>query len=219
QGFSFGVAHDPSILTPISGAEALVLENLNGGTGADFIDVNLFADGFTVGCVYSFQGTETIQFASDTELVTATYDTVAGGLAGSTADVTTVLSISDSLGNPPVQVIVVVDSQSAGVTGIDGTITLTPVVGGFVRGDVNDDSTINLADAIALLEILFLGGVIDCQDASDTNDDEQVNIADAIYLLGYLFTSGDAPPPPTDGVCGADPAGTALDCQEYNSCD
>jgi len=219
QGFSFGVAHDPAILTVTDGAGAQVIGDLNGGTGPDFIDVNLFVDGFTVGCVYSFMGTETIQFASATELTTANYDTVPRGLAGSSEDVTTTLSISAALGNPPVEIVVVVGSGSAGVTGVDGTITLTPSVGGFVRADVNDDGLINLADAISLLEILFLGGVIQCGDASDANDDELANIADAIYLLAYLFTGGDAPPPPFGGACGPDPAGAALDCAEYNSCD
>lgn len=219
QGFSFGVSHDPTILTATGGAGAAVLSALNGGDGPDFIDVNLFADGVTVGCVYSFQGANTIQFASAIELATVDYDTVPGGIAGSAVDVTTTLSFSESLGVPPVELVVVVNSGSAGVTGVDGTITLTPTVGGFVRADVNDDSQINLADAITLLEILFLGGVILCGDAADTNDDELANIADAIYLLGYLFTGGDAPPAPFGGACGADPAGTALDCVEYNSCD
>ncbi|MEE2889660.1 MAG: M4 family metallopeptidase, partial [Planctomycetota bacterium] len=218
QGFSLGVSHDPSILTGTGGAGAQVIADLNGGSGPDFIDVNLFSDGFTVGCVYSFQGIETIQFATATDLVTASYDTVPGALAGSTVDVTTTLTISDALGNPPVEVIVVVGSGSVNVTGIEGTITLTPVIGGFLRADINDDAAINLADAIALLNILFLGGVIFCSDASDTNDDELANIADAIYLLAYLFTGGDAPPPPFGGVCGPDPSGTVLDCAEYNSC-
>ncbi len=218
QGFSLGVSHDPSILTVTGGAGAQILDDLNGGSGPDFIDVNLFTDGFTVGCVYSFGGIVTIQFATAIELVTASYDTVPGGLVGSTVDVTTTLAISDSLGTPPVEVIVVVGSGSVNVTGVDGTITLTPVVGGFVRGDINDDASINLADAISLLDILFLGGVILCSDAADTNDDELANIADAIYLLSYLFTAGDAPPPPFGGACGPDPSGTALDCAEYNSC-
>ncbi|MGE4602074.1 MAG: hypothetical protein AAEJ65_04140, partial [Planctomycetota bacterium] len=213
-----GVSHDPSILTVTGGAGAQILDDLNGGSGPDFIDVNLFTDGFTVGCVYSFGGIVTIQFATAIELVTASYDTVPGGLVGSTVDVTTTLAISDSLGTPPVEVIVVVGSGSVNVTGVDGTITLTPVVGGFVRGDINDDASIDLADAISLLDILFLGGVILCSDAADTNDDELANIADAIYLLSYLFTAGDAPPPPFGGACGPDPSGTALDCAEYNSC-
>ncbi len=218
QGFSFGVSHDPSILTVVGGGGAEIIENLNNGTGADFLDISLFSDGFTCGCVYSFLGTATIQFATTTELVTASYETVPAALIGETADVTTVLSISNSLGSPPVQLVVVVNSGAQGAVGIDGSILLTPQVGGFVRGDTNGDSLINLADAITLLDALFLGGVLNCLDAADTNDDELSNIADGVFLLTYLFSGGPPPPPPFGGPCGADPAGTALDCAQYNSC-
>ena len=109
-------------------------------------------------------------------------------------------------------------SQSAGVSGVNGTITLNPTVGGFVRADINDDALINLADAVSLLNALFLGGIVSCDDATDTNDDEQSNIADAVYLLSYLFTNGPDIPAPSNGVCGSDPSGTNLDCAEYNSC-
>ena len=118
-----------------------------------------------------------------------------------------------------VQVVVVVNSGALGAVGVDGTITLTPGVGGgFMRSDVNDDSLINLADAITVLDALFLGGVINCMDAADTNDDELSNIADGVYVLSYLFSGGPPPPAPFGGSCGPDPAGTALDCAQYNSC-
>ncbi|MGE4614468.1 MAG: hypothetical protein AAEJ46_09040, partial [Planctomycetota bacterium] len=218
QGFSFGASHDPSILTVTGGVGAQVIDDLNNGTGADFLDVGLFTDGFTCGCVYSFMGIQTIQFDSAIELVIASYDTVPGALIGSTSDVNTTLSISNRLGSPPVEIVVVVNSQALGATGVTGIITLTPVVGGFVRADVNDDALINLADAITVLDALFLGGVINCMDAADTNDDELANIADGVFLLAYLFSGGSAPPAPFGGGCGADPAGTALDCAEYLSC-
>ena len=218
QGFSFGVSHDPSVLTVTGAVGGQVIDDLNNGTGADFLNVGLFADGFTCGCVYSFLGIQTIQFDSAIALAIASYDTVPGALIGSTSDVTTTLSISNRLGSPPVQIVVVVNSQALGATGVAGIITLTPVVGGFVRADVNDDALINLADAITVLDALFLGGVINCMDAADTNDDELANIADGVYLLAYLFSGGSAPPAPFGGGCGADPAGTALDCAEYLSC-
>ena len=171
-----------------------------------------------MGCVYSFLGLGTIQFATAIELAIASYDTVPGTLAGASTDVLTTLSISSNLGVPPVQVVVVVNSAALGAVGMDGTITLIPGVGGFVRSDVNDDSLINLADAITVLDALFLGGAINCMDASDTNDDELSNIADGVYLLSYLFSGGPPPPAPFGGACGPDPAGTALDCAQYNSC-
>jgi hypothetical protein len=215
QGFSFGVAHDSSLLTATACDSAAVLDDLDAGNGASFFDCNLFAGGVTFGCVYSFAGTELIQFVAATELVTASYDTVAAALAGTTDDVITILDITNTLGTPPVVAIVVVDSQASAMFGQDGTITLIPG-GGFQRGDVNIDGTINIADPISLLAFLFTGGSVNCLLSSDINDDNTVNIADPIYLLGFLFTAGVEPPSPF-GFCGADPTPGALSCDDFDS--
>ena len=220
QAFSFGLVHDPVVLTGQGINAASILTALNGNTGPDFFDVNSFADGMTVGCVYTFVGTDVLTFATATELVTVDYSTVAAGLIGAANPTVTQLQFSQTLGTPPVELVVVVGAASQGVQGETGTITLTPVTGtGFVRADINDDAVVNLADAVQLLNALFLGGVTNCDDAADTNDDELKNIADAVYLLSYLFTSGpDIPEPGGNGSCGTDPVGDALDCAEYNSC-
>ena len=85
----------------------------------------------------------------------------------------------------------------------------------FIRGDVNGDSTINVADAITTLAYLFTGGTIPCDNAADSNDDGTLNIADAIALLGYLF-SGTTPPPPPFPDCGIDPTVDALECESFD---
>jgi hypothetical protein len=65
---------------------------------------------------------------------------------------------------------------------------------GFIRGDANGDATINLSDAIYLLNYLFRSGFPpDPLEAGDANCDEVVNLSDAIYLLNYLFKGGDPP--------------------------
>ena len=87
----------------------------------------------------------------------------------------------------------------------------------FVRGDINDDSVINIADAVAGLTYLFNGGPAGCIDAVDTNDDGQANVADGVYLLGFLFSGGAAPPAPSPN-CGSDMTADALECATYNSC-
>ena len=219
QAFSFGLVHDPAVLSGQGVNPASILNGLNGNTGPDFFDVNSFTDGMTVGCVYTFVGSDVLTFASATELVTVDYQTVPAGLAGAVTPTQTQLQFSSTLGTPPVELVVVVNASSQGVAGESGTVTLNPVSGtGFVRADINDDAVVNLADAVQLLNVLFLGGVITCDDAADTNDDEQRNIADAVYLLSYLFTNGPDIPEPGSNGCGTDPAGDALDCAEYNSC-
>ncbi len=68
----------------------------------------------------------------------------------------------------------------------------------FLRGDANNDSRVDLSDAIAILNSLFLGipPLAPCADALDVNDEGRVDISDAIYLLSYLFQGGAAIPPP-----------------------
>lgn len=88
----------------------------------------------------------------------------------------------------------------------------------FVRGDANTDGTIDIADALAVLNSLF-GAIIPvtCRSAADANDDGTVNIADAVYLLSHLF-AGTAPPVAPFPDCGRDPTDDALECEEFSAC-
>ena len=90
--------------------------------------------------------------------------------------------------------------------------------GFFIRGDVNQDSTLNVADVISLLEYLFGGGKQPfCLDSADANDDGKLDLADAIRTLGYLFAGGATLPDPF-GTCGPDPTEDELDCQSFTPC-
>jgi hypothetical protein len=64
--------------------------------------------------------------------------------------------------------------------------------GPFVRGDVNSDGDVNVADVIFWLMFQFVSGSDgpECLDRADVNDDESANIADAIYSLSFLFGNG-----------------------------
>ncbi|MEM7164752.1 MAG: hypothetical protein AAF581_04770 [Planctomycetota bacterium] len=91
----------------------------------------------------------------------------------------------------------------------------------FVRGDCNGDNTVNIADAVFLLGILFPSGtpnVPGCEDACDANNDEGNDIADAVRILNALFGSPADPPPAPYPTCGPDPAGTNLTCDSYSHC-
>lgn len=86
----------------------------------------------------------------------------------------------------------------------------------FRRGDCNQDSSENIADAVTVLSFLFPGPggptSFPCDDACDANDDGQLNIADAIAALSALFGTPTVPLPPPTGTCGADPTPDALGC-------
>jgi hypothetical protein len=88
----------------------------------------------------------------------------------------------------------------------------------FERGDANLDGTINIADALRILGVLFLGDAKpDCEDVMDANDVGAIDISDPVYLLGFLFNGTEAPPSPFRG-CGPDPSADALSCNVYASC-
>ncbi|MCA8959418.1 MAG: hypothetical protein KDC38_02845 [Planctomycetes bacterium] len=90
----------------------------------------------------------------------------------------------------------------------------------FRRGDVNDDSVVDIADAISLLVTLFVPGSpgLICADASDGNDDGRVDLSDSVAILNALFVAGSAPLPAPGASCGTDPTGDALGCAEGASC-
>lgn len=86
----------------------------------------------------------------------------------------------------------------------------------FVRGDCNGDGSLNIADAIGALGLLFNpGGLPPCSDACDANDDGSFNIADIVAVLEFLFDPGTLGLPEPFGGCGPDPTVDTLDCMIY----
>ncbi|MEM7262088.1 MAG: choice-of-anchor B family protein [Planctomycetota bacterium] len=72
----------------------------------------------------------------------------------------------------------------------------------FVRGDVNDDEEVDVADAVTGLGYLFAGAAAPVPlEALDVNNDGDEDVADVVYLLAFLFQSGTPPdaPYPTAG--------------------
>lgn len=64
-------------------------------------------------------------------------------------------------------------------------------------GNANNDASVNVSDAIYIINYVFLGGgapqpVTAC---GDTNQDAGLNISDAVYLINFVFIGG---PPPHD---------------------
>lgn len=88
----------------------------------------------------------------------------------------------------------------------------------FKRGDCNIDGSINIADAVNALDVLFMMGTTpQCIDACDFNDDGSFNIADPIGKLSFLFNGGVSPAPPFMS-CGEDNSPDALSCVNFSAC-
>ena len=71
----------------------------------------------------------------------------------------------------------------------------------FLRGDSNYDGSVNVADVVRLIDVIFNGVATICDATDDANGDETRNIADPIYLLSYFFSMGPPPPLPFP-LCG-----------------
>jgi hypothetical protein len=90
----------------------------------------------------------------------------------------------------------------------------------FRRGDPDDTGSVNISDAVSVLNHLFGGADRpSCWEAADVNGDGSVNITDPVGLLNYLFGSGDTPPDPGPDDCGPDPdPDGSLGCEAYTNC-
>ena len=81
----------------------------------------------------------------------------------------------------------------------------------FRRGDVDHSGTIQLTDAIRVLEFSFLGKEApDCLDAADADNNGTIQLTDAVRILGYLFLGG--PAPENADRCAADTGDSSLGC-------
>jgi len=64
----------------------------------------------------------------------------------------------------------------------------------YKNGDGNRDNTINIGDAVFVVNYVFKGGPApDPKLAGDANCDRVVNIGDAVYVINYIFKGGPAP--------------------------
>lgn len=110
-------------------------------------------------------------------------------------------------------------SAYVGTTQCSGNDCLVFLPKRFVRGDCIADGQLEIADALFLLNYLFvpLFPVPVCLDACDADDNGVNAIADALYILYYLFSGGAFPPPPFP-LCGEDLTTDSLGCSSYPPC-
>jgi len=83
----------------------------------------------------------------------------------------------------------------------------------FIRGDVNADGFLSIADIAALV----IGPPFMCDDAADVNDDGALNSLDSAYLWDWIMTAVTPPPPPFPN-CGPDPTYDNLRCADFPPC-
>jgi hypothetical protein len=86
-------------------------------------------------------------------------------------------------------------------------VVFPSVSGSRICGDVNCDRTINVSDAVQIINWIFKGGNPPCTDCplgacesgfvcGDNNCDNQANVSDAVNIISWIFKGG---PPPCHG--------------------
>ena len=166
-----GVAPDvPVLLTPGSGE-----------TIAD--DTPLYSWSSTAGS----GGTYTLQYADNHQF--STNVTTVTGLTGTSYE--PLIPVDEGLWYWRVQAYSDVGTPSG--------YQLTPFnftysSGGGGRGDANGDGSVNVSDAVFIINYVFNGGVApDPLYTGDVNCDDNVNVSDAVYIINYVFLGGSPP--------------------------
>jgi hypothetical protein len=86
------------------------------------------------------------------------------------------------------------DSVRVSVADFCSADTAEFVICTYVCGDANGDTSINISDAVFLIQFIFNHGAPPQPlDAGDATCDGPVNISDAVYLITYIFGSGPSP--------------------------
>lgn len=216
QGWSYGVCHDGSALTLLAYADGATTATINQGVAPGFNSINTNpagGTGYTVGVVINLFGAAVLPPTANAELSLVTYtNNMANGL---TSDI----CFCNTLGAPPVDTLVVVGGASIVPTQECGTVTsFVPPTVDHIRGDANDDSLVNIADGVWILNDLFQGGPsTDCFGANDANADGSFDASDGVYVFNYQFLDGPAPAAPFPS-CGGDSDPDPSDCASYSSC-
>jgi Dockerin type I domain len=64
----------------------------------------------------------------------------------------------------------------------------------FICGDANFDATVNVSDAVWIINYVFVGGDPPIPyEAGECNCDGSVNVSDAVWIINYVFVGGNEP--------------------------
>jgi hypothetical protein len=213
-GWSAVVCHDANIeiVSAETGAAASIA---NGGALCDFISTVVFpGEGVRQGVIVSFPGLNELPISTEHELILLEYTVL--GPEGS--DTLIEFCSAQFSTDPFFSNTIVIETTGISIipTMISTTVSISTDL--FIRGEINGDTSINIADAMFLLAQLFSGGPVGtCADANDVNDDGSVNLGDPVTLLAYLFSGGVTPPTPFP-TCGVDPSADSLGCEIFLNC-
>jgi hypothetical protein len=73
---------------------------------------------------------------------------------------------------------------------VGGNLTVLP----YLCGDTNKDKTVNVSDAVFIINYVFVGGdPPNPLESGDANCDGDCNVSDAVWIINYVFVGGSQP--------------------------
>jgi hypothetical protein len=106
----------------------------------------------------------------------------------------TVMSVSCTVTSPATEVTSPATEVTSPATIVTSPATEVTTVCVAIRGDANGSGSVDLADAVFVVNWLFIGGPApDPLWLGDANCSGSVDLADAVYIVNWLFIGG--PPP------------------------
>jgi hypothetical protein len=207
QGWSFGVCHNPAILTSLDIDLTGPASELNGGPGSmlGFASLQVYAGGVSCGVVIDLFGVNFLPPSAGFGLVEVDYDIVG------TTDTT--INACSTLGTPPVATVVVVGGASIPPVTIPGQIDVidpnqlvassaTGLLGGQVDSTVSLNSvTLAPADAVQV-SLSYDSGIVGVASVANTVGAEFFDVqpgAPGDLVVGLVRDTSD---PITDQIPG-----------------
>jgi hypothetical protein len=170
-----------------------------GGASMNFLRLRIrYDDGF----VAYLNGTEVARANLDgvppafDELATATHEITGGeGVFDEVIDLT---EFRNSLRNGRNVLAIEVHNNTLGSSDMSLSAELEFSAPGetFIRGDVDNNQSWNVTDAVKILLHAFTGAELPCLEAADVDDSGRIDLEDGVGLLNFVFRQGEAPPPP-----------------------
>lgn len=205
-------------LPPVSDLDVTIENTLTGALDPEFFVVNIDESTGELVSAILFEVTPPLDgTVLDPVGIPLAIVEIVGTVNEGTPEQTLLFDFVDGLGSPPANNIFVVENESLPPETTTGGELLVrdlinPPENLFIRGDVDLNGAVNLADPIFHLNYTFLGGPLpECEDAGDANDDGSSDITDAIYLLTFLFLDAPQPWPPYP-TPGTDPTPDNIGC-------
>lgn len=211
--FDMAVRYDTTLMTLTQISMGSALEALNGGAGPEFFQSTIVPEGFLIEAVISMSGGQPLLAPDPVEVASLEFQANPTPLTFNPFGLTIPLEFDETVDPMGANTL----SATASNTLLqldDGSVRFVPK-NRFVRGDANDDGSTDIADVLCVIEHIFSGDDIACEDAADANDDTNINVADVVGMLEFLFLLGPLPAPYPE--CGFDTTG-AGNCLVYNGC-